>query len=73
MALNERKNVDVICFDFVKAFDKYDHKTLIHKLFNIGIRESLFNSIKSFLLNRKKMVNIVGSKSQEFHVASGVP
>ena len=25
VALNERKNVDVICFDFAKAFDKYDH------------------------------------------------
>ena len=73
VALNEGKDVDVIYLDFAKAFDKVDHNILLRKLFNMGIRGRLYNWIKSFLLDRKQMVNIEGSKSQEFDVASGVP
>ena len=37
------------------------------------IRDWLYNGIKSFLLDGKQMVNIEGSKSQEFDVVKEVP
>ena len=47
--------------------------TCPHHLYSSEIGRSLFNWIKSFLMNMKQIVIIDGSKSQEFDVASGVP
>ena len=65
--------VDIIYLDFTKVLDKIENKISPRKIFNMGIRGSLYNSIKSFIFNRKQMVNIEGSKSQEFDEATGVP
>ena len=73
MALNEGNDVDVIYLESAKAFDKVDHKILPRKLFKMRKRGKVYNCIKSFLLDRKQMLNIKGSKSREFDVDSGVP
>ena len=39
----------------------------------MGLGERLYNRIKFFLLDKKQMVNIEGSKSQEFDVGNGMP
>ena len=37
-ALDRGKDVDVICLDFAKAFDKVPHKRLLRKLSGYGIK-----------------------------------
>jgi len=46
--------IDIICFDFCKAFDTVPHSRLLHKLEAYGIKGNLLHWIKSFLTNRKQ-------------------
>ena len=64
---------DVILLDFSKAFDKVDHKLLLHKLDHYGIRGSLLSWLGDFLTNRKQQVVIAGQQSLSDDVTSGVP
>ena len=59
--------------DFAKAFDKFCHSLLVHKLHNYGIRGKVNRWIKNWLTNRKQCVVIQGEKSQFVIVFSGVP
>lgn len=65
--------VDLILFDFVKAFDRVHHQTLIDKLVTIGISGNLLQWITSFLLGRSMKVSINGLTSVSKPVLSGVP
>ena len=65
--------VDLILFDFVKAFDRVHHETLLAKLSSIGISGNLLQWIRSFLTNRTMSVSINGSHSRPVLVISGVP
>lgn len=65
--------VDLILFDFVKAFDRVHHQTLIDKLVAIGIAGNLLQWITSFLLGRSMQVTINGHASHPKPVSSGVP
>ena len=65
--------VDLILFDFVKAFDRVHHQTLIDKLAAIEISGSLLQWITSFLLGREMKVSISGNVSASRPVLSGVP
>jgi len=49
-------SVDVVYFDFMKAFDKVSHEHLIHKLQHLGIHYSILNWIEDFLNDRSQMV-----------------
>ena len=71
--ITEGKVVDVIYFDFAKAFDCVPHKRLLQKLTSFGISGNTFNWIKSFLLQRKQYVSVNGVKSKTENVLSGVP
>ena len=64
---------DVIFLDFSKAFDKVDHKLLLHKLDHYGIRGGLLSWLRDFLTNRKQQVVIAGQQSLSADVTSGVP
>ena len=64
---------DVIFLDFSKAFDKVDHKLLLHKLDHYGIRGGLLSWLRDFLTNRKQQVVIEGQQSLSADVTSGVP
>ena len=44
--------VDILYFDFKKAFDSVPHNRLLLKLKCLGIEGKLLNTIKDFLMNR---------------------
>ena len=67
------KVVDVIYFDFAKAFDTVPHQRLCKKLKCYGIRGSILRWITAFLLNRKQLVKVNGFKSKIDDVISGIP
>ena len=65
--------VDVILFDFSKAFDVVVHTLLIAKLKCLGIGGKILHCIHSFLSNRLMKVCVSGQFSQARKVTSGVP
>ena len=71
--LNDHKQIDAILLDFSKAFDKVDHRLLLSKLHQAGIRNSLLSWMESFLLNRTQTVAVDGIESSPSPVLSGVP
>ena len=71
--LDEGKYVDVIYFDFAKAFDSVPHQRLLVKIKSYGIDGKVFNWISSFLNNRRQRVVLNGYKSAWSNVLNGVP
>ena len=65
--------IDVIYFDFMKAFDKVSHGKLLQKLRTYGIDGNLHDWIRAFLSNRKQRVTVNGTNSGWEPVTSGVP
>ena len=65
--------VDVIYFDFAKAFDKVSHSKLVSKLEDFGISGKILNWIKGWLSDRYQRVVINGQVSNWEKVLSGVP
>ena len=65
--------IDVLYFDFKKAFDKVPHERLLIKLKAHGITGKLLDWIRSFLQGRKQRVTFNGVKSSWGDVLSGVP
>nr|VZI07129.1 unnamed protein product [Spirometra erinaceieuropaei] len=70
--LEEGFEVDVVYIDFRKDLDTVLHKRLLHKLSDIGIRGSLLNWIRAFLV-QKQRVCIGDDMSKWVNVANGVP
>ena len=71
--LKNHQQIDAILLDFSKAFDKVDHEGLILKLEHLGIRGSLLDWTKSFLIDRTQRVVVEGKGSSPTRVQSGVP
>ena len=71
--LDRGGSIDVVYFDFVKAFDKVPHQRLIMKLESYGIGGAALEWINTFLVNRKQGVMINGTASEWTNVTSGVP
>lgn len=71
--LDKRTQIDAIYTDFRKAFDKVDHRILLIKLAEIGIKGSLLNFFKSYLSDRKQVVVVNGFRSNPVLITSGVP
>ena len=65
--------VDVILFDFSKAFDVVVHSLLLSKLQYLGIDGQILQSIHSFLTNRSMRVRVFNQLSTAKPVLSGVP
>jgi hypothetical protein len=65
--------LDVVYFDFAKAFDRVPRKLLLFKLQHIGIRGSLFYWLDAFLSDRTFKVKVGGMLSASEKVISGVP
>ena len=65
--------VDLLYFDFTKAFDRVPHYRLLTKLENLGIKGKLLNVIKDFLSNRTFRVSVGGKFSSFFDILSGIP
>ena len=71
--LDDNIPVDIVYFDFAKAFDSVPHKRLLTKIKSYGIEGNIYNWIKSFLTGRKQRVVLNGFKSEWTTVISGVP
>ena len=71
--MDDGRVVDVILFDYSKAFDMVCHDILLAKLHCIGVRGRILEWISSFLSDRKMRVSVIGSMSRERDVTSGVP
>ena len=64
--------VDLLYFDFSKAFDTVSHYRLLVKLQTLGISDNILNIIRNFLSNRTMKVRVgIASESQKFMVARG--
>ena len=65
--------VDILYFDFKKAFDCVPHNRLLLKLKCLGIEGKLLNTIKDFLTNRTFCVCVEGQFSSIKEVLSCIP
>ena len=65
--------IDVIYFDFAKAFDTVPHRRLLRKVESYGINGSILKWINGFLRNRRQTVKVNGVASEEGAVRSGIP
>ena len=73
-ALNNSSRVDVVYFDFAKAFDSVNHDIILDKLKNqFSVDGLLLQFIKSYLQGREQRVVINGISSATLPVHSGVP
>ena len=59
--LDSGRPVDVVYFDFAKAFDTVPHQRLLNKIKSYGICGKILDWINNFLCNRKQRVNISGN------------
>ena len=71
--LDNDNPVDVIYFDYIKAFDEVPTNSLLHKLEHFGVRGGWLKWIEGFLSFRTFRVNIDGCLSNSHKVLSGVP
>ena len=67
------KHVLGIFIDLSKAFDTLDHRILLHKLENYGVRGTAFNLLKSYLSDRLQCVSFLDAQSETLQVQYGVP
>ena len=59
--------------DFAKAFDTVNHKMLLKKLENYGIRRVANNWFESYLTNHYQTVKIPNTLSEKHLITCGVP
>ena len=59
LGIQQKSRIDVIYFDFAKAFDSVNHDIILHKLkYQFNIDGTLLNFLKSYLENRTQRVVI---------------
>ena len=74
LTLNNKSKVDVIYFDFAKAFDSVSHDLILKKLkHEYKVDGLMLRFIKSYLQGRQQQVVIGGVASSQLKVKSGVP
>ena len=79
--LNNRKPVIGLFIDLSKAFDTLDHKLLLHKLYNYGVRGVAHKWVSSYLKDRRQLVQITRVEDGEIRefrstslpISRGVP
>ena len=71
--VDQGKTVDLLFFDYSKAFDVVCHHLLLQKLQCLGIEGDLLKWIEVFLMQRTMMVKVADKFSRSVPVTSGVP
>lgn len=59
--------------DAAKAFDRVDHKILLHSLFEIGVDGHELQWFASYLTDRCIRTRVMNCLSEEAFISSGVP
>ena len=72
-AINDNQRCLTIFLDLAKAFDTVNHETLLNKLNSIGLRGEAHDLMKSYISDRKQIVRINKTYSDEKTVLCGVP
>ena len=72
-AKEEGKAVVGVFLDLRKAFDTLNHDVLLRKLYNYGIRGTMYALIKSYLTERKQFVCYKDTNSECKYTTCGVP
>ena len=72
-ALANSSQVDAIYTDMSKALDRVNHKRLLKKIWNFGVRGNLNLLISSYLQDRSQSVRLNNCISTPICVLSGVP
>ena len=73
MAMDRGEYTGAIFVDLKKAFDTVDHKVLLKKLFDIGVRGLTLKWFENYLINRRIVTKVNNSISEEKHLTHGVP
>ena len=72
--INRHNDVDIVYFDFAKAFDSVKHDIILKKLkYLYNIDGLMLNFIRAYLQDRYQRVVINGTSSSNLSVTSGVP
>ena len=71
--VDQGRVVDLVFFDYSKAFDSVPHGVLLDKLYNLGIDGNILHWIRGFLTGRTMRVKVGCALSESFAVTSGVP
>ena len=71
--LENKKHTAIASLDLSKAFDSIDHKLILKKLTNLGLKTEAVLYIKSYLANRKQVTKFQNFTSKEEIVQSGIP
>ena len=72
-ALESKKHVIGIFIDLSKAFDTIDHRKLMVKLENYGIRGNCYKLLESYISDRSQYTTVLGENSEHLDVCYGVP
>jgi hypothetical protein len=72
-SLSKKQHVLAVFIDLSKAFDTLDHKILLDKLHNYGIRGNTHKLLTSYLTNRYQYTNALGEDSDKLPLLFGVP
>ena len=72
-SFEDKKLACSIFLDFAKAFDTVNHKILLQKLSNYGIRGIALNWFDSYLKNRPQCVKLGNTISKKLTIKCGVP
>ena len=71
--LDKSDPIAITFLDLAKAFDTVDHKLLLKKLYNYGIRGNAHQLISSYLSGRFQKVRVNGVYSENLGVSMGIP
>ena len=58
--LNNKISIDIIAFDFAKAFDKVNAYPLLDKISKLGASNSFVSLLEVMLTNRYQVVSLCG-------------
>ena len=72
-SLGNKKQVDVLYFDYSKAFDRVDHTVITKKLDFLGLSKNLTTLISSYFSKSSLFLHYNGCKSSSFLQHSDVP
>ena len=74
LGLNANKDIDIVYFDFAKAFDSVNHDIILEKLRNeFNVNGLMLKFLKEYLKDRSQRVLVNGHYSSILSVKSGVP